>query len=631
MSNLLSHLNPAQQEAVTHERGPALVLAGAGSGKTTVLTAHALWLARERAVDPRQILLITFTNKAAGEMRQRLVAQKLSELPTVTTFHSFCARFLRRHAAELNLDQHYSIYDGDDQLSALKIIIKEKGLDPRQVQARAVQSLISRAKNELLTPAKYQAIAQGPWQHLVAELYEAYQRKLRQASALDFDDLLLFALRLLQNSPTVRAQAQSQYQHVLVDEYQDTNQAQYQISKLLAAPEDNLFVVGDFSQSIYAWRGADYRNMLQLSQHYPNRREYRLEQNYRSTESILEAASQVIAKNRSHPILKLWTTKEKNEPLTILEASTDLDEAKQVVAQIQYYASKYPLDQIAILYRTNAQSRVFEEQLLKVGLPYTIVGGTKFYERKEIKDVLSHLRLLNNPLDSISLARLLKLGKRRLEQFLNWLKEKRAELLTRPPLQILEEILTVTAYAERFDPQQPEDLSRLENLEELGRVANQFSTLTDFLENIALIQDGYLLKTAEKTTAPASVQLMSLHAAKGLEFELVFLVGVEEGLLPHGRALQETSELEEERRLCYVGITRAKEKLFLSYAGARFHYGEMTPSIPSRFLADLPRQHLEKVGGAKLSQATVGDLSQFDQELIEAVLAGEVDAGALVE
>lgn len=632
MQSPLNSLNPQQQQAVIHPAGPAVVLAGAGSGKTTVLTARALWLTQEQSVDPYHILLITFTNKAANEMRQRIERTQQYATPSVGTFHSFCARLLREEGPKISLDRNYSIYDTDDQLSTLKIIYKDKNIDPKKLNIRAVLGQISQAKNELLTPADYRAIARGWFQEQVAELYQHYQRKLQASKAVDFDDLLLFTVQLLQQDKDTRELYQQRFHHVLVDEYQDTNRAQYELTKLLAAPHDNLFVVGDFSQSIYAWRGADYRNMLHLTEYYPNHHEYRLEQNYRSGQTILDAATSVIALNRLHPILDLWTERHDAEPITLIQAKTDLEEARRVVAASIDTATTTPLSEIAILYRTNAQSRVFEEQLIAQGIAYTIVGGVKFYERKEIKDLISYLRLLHNPNDSISLARVAKLGKRRLEVFQKWWHQQSDQLLLQPPKDLLEKVLDITAYQSKFDPNLPEDVSRLENIAELVRVASQFTTLSDLLENIALIQDGYLLDAMSALGNHQAIQLMSLHSAKGLEFDTVFLVGLEEGLLPHSRSLLSPEQLEEERRLCYVGITRAKRKLYLSSAQSRFNYGTWTQSLPSRFLRDIPI-HLLDGDTATLTTTNQQEPSRIvvDPQLIDDIISGDLDVSALID
>lgn len=628
MSDLLSKLNPQQLDAVIHQTGPAIVLAGAGSGKTTVLTTRASWLIQKNVASPSEILLITFTNKAANEMRHRLQKKHTSNLPSVGTFHSFSARLLRRHSDLLGFKHDFTIYDTDDQLSTLKIIYKEHSIDPKKLNLRSVLSQISHAKNELLTPEKYSEIAHGHIQEQVARIYQLYQKKLRQSEAVDFDDLLALVITLLRQDSDIRQKYQHQFQHVLIDEYQDTNLAQYELTKLLAAPQDNLFVVGDFSQSIYAWRGADYRNMLQLKNHYPTHQEYHLEQNYRSTQNILDAATSIIAQNRLHPILHLWTNSQSDEQITIMSAKTDLDEANQVVSEIQQLSSSIQKSEIAILYRTNAQSRIFEEVLIAENVPYIIVGGLKFYERKEIKDLICYLRLVINPEDEVSFKRIEKLGKKRLAIFIDWIDKNRSTQINTLPHDILKEILQISVYQTRFDPNLPEDLSRLENIEELLRVTNQFTTLKDFLDNVALIQEGQMINALGQTGFQNSVQLMSLHSAKGLEFTAVFLVGLEEGLLPHSRSLNNPEDIEEERRLCYVGITRAKNKLYLSYAKSRYNYGSVIKTLPSRFLADLPNNLASQV---KSSSHNPTKLNEQDLQIIDAIIDGDLDISSLID
>jgi len=595
MSDLLDTLNDQQKQAVCHGDGPGLVLAGAGAGKTKVLTTRAAWLIANHQAAPHQILLVTFTNKAATEMRERIRKLTSHYLGFTGTFHSICARILRQHATLVGLNSNFVIYDSDDQLAALKLIYKEHNLDPKQLNPRAVHAWISQAKNELLGPSEYQKITKSYRQELTAKIYYHYQEKLLQNQAVDFDDLLTKTIQLLQTSQEVLNQYQNQFLHVLVDEYQDTNKAQYELTRLLAKPQNNLFVVGDFSQSIYAWRGADYRNITKLQTDFPEQKTYKLEQNYRSNQTILDAASAIIASNTSHPTLKLWTNNQTRVPIAIYAARSGYDEANYVVAQIKKEAKRTTLDQLAILYRTNAQSRVFEEILLQESIPHKIVGGFAFYERKEIKDLLTYLRLVININDEISLQRGQKLGKRRLQAVLNWIETNQAKIILSEPHLILEQILSLTGYTTGLNQQVPDDVSRLDNIEELKRVASQFDSITQFLENIALIQDGYL-KDQEVRKNQKAVQLMSLHSAKGLEFEVVFIVGLEEGLFPHSRSLIDPDQLEEERRLCYVGITRAKRKLYLTYAESRNQYGAATHNLPSRFLSEIPISLFESPG-----------------------------------
>lgn len=641
MSELLAKLNSAQRVAVQHESRPAVVLAGAGSGKTTVLTHHAAWLIQEKGVDASSIILVTFTNKAAGEMKERIERLTGSKLPYAGTFHSICARILRIHGKFVGLDPNFVIYDSDDQMSLLKEIYKQHGFDPQAYRPQSVKAVISKAKNELVSYQEFADTTAGDFNAFVARVYKLYEQALKEAQAVDFDDLLLKVVRLMQNNEYLCKQYQAQFQHVLVDEYQDTNKAQYALTKLWAEPQCNLYVVGDFSQSIYAWRGADYRNMLQLKTDYPDIKEYRLEQNYRSTQSILDAATAVISKNTSHPVLQLWTENLTGNQLICLETASGELEAMKVIDEIRSHRNRgVPLDEIAILYRTNAQSRLFEESLIRYGIPYRLIGGTKFYERKEIKDVLAYARLLTNPQDSVSYKRATGLGKRRLDAFETWRDKLSSEELEQtPPAKLLRDILDETEYLKKYKQDVPEDEERIENVAELLGMATQFSSLTQFLENIALLQDNYFVETDKAATAAgprAGVNLMSLHSAKGLEFQVVFLAGLEDGLLPHSNSLFEHQAIEEERRLCYVGITRAKQNLYLSYARSRFQYGTRKSSIPSRFLSDIPAELLliqSDTGESSLAQkqAQTGRRLVVDEDMADAVLRGDLDLEVFLE
>lgn len=586
VTDLLADLNTDQLKAVTHQAGPAMVLAGAGSGKTKVLTTRVAWLLANRLAQPEEILLATFTNKAAQEMNRRVSDLTGFSLPFAGTFHSLCAKILRREAQHLHLPIGFSIYDATDQTTLIHQIYKTHQLDAKKYKPVMIKAKISEAKNELLTPERSAALATDDFQEFVARAYKLYQHALEQQAALDFDDLLLYTVRLFKQHPDVLARYQTQITHVLIDEYQDTNKAQYQLTKFFALPQENIYVVGDFAQSIYAWRGADYRNLNKLKKDFPSMAEYRLEQNYRSTQTILDAATQVIAQNTSHPILNLWTENTQRQPITLIETETGELEAQTVARSIMGEHATREYCQFAILYRTNAQSRAFEEAFIRAGIPYRLVGGTKFYDRKEIKDLLAYAKIILNPLDTVSLERVTKLGKRKLQQFLVFADEKRQELLSQPPVALLEQVLTISAYQDQFDRNNEEDLARLENIQELLNVASQFESLVMLLENIALVQDGYM-HDAKNDEQPNAVTLMSLHSAKGLEFPVVFLVGMEEGLLPHSRSLWDKTQMEEERRLCYVGITRAKEQLFCTYAAKRWTYGSSTFSTRSRFLADI--------------------------------------------
>ncbi len=594
-NTFLDSLNPKQRAAAEHLTGPALVLAGAGSGKTRVLTSRVAHLLQTIPdLHPSNIMLVTFTNKAAAEMKNRVRSLTGLDLPFSGTFHSFSTRVLRRHAVDAGLDQNFSIYDADDQLALLKTVYQNNGWDPKEFKPQAIKAAISNAKNAMQSPEDYRRQANGDYGEFVANAYECYQRELHRESALDFDDLLNFTYYLLRDNPSVRQFYQKQIRFLLIDEYQDTNRVQYLLSKILAAPDNNLFVVGDFSQSIYAWRGADYRNMLNLQKDFPDLQTYHLDQNYRSHQNILTAATQIIQKNTDHPILNLWTEDKSPQKLTLAEAETGNNEANFVAENIQKLQTDYPLSEIAILYRTNAQSRPFEEALTRHRLPYKLIGGFKFYERKEIKDLLAYLRYFFNPKESVSLKRLTKIGKRRLNAYLDWKTTYQANPdadLT--PLKILQEVLTVTKYRDLYDPGDPEEAVKLENINELLSHASQFSDALTYLENVSLIQDDYFPDGEQPESERAQVSLMSLHSAKGLEFSVVFMVGMEENLLPHSRSLFDANQLSEERRLCYVGITRAKQKLFFTCARRRWQYGITTTSTRSRFLDDLAHDLLE--------------------------------------
>lgn len=601
VADLLNELNPEQRQAILHQEGPAIVLAGAGSGKTRVLTTRVAYLLKSLNVSAANILLVTFTNKAASEMKRRVLNFSGQVLFYSGTFHSLAAKILRQeagrgHLQPFGLNQNFTIYDSDDQLSLIKSIYKKNGWDQQQYKPQVVRSLISQAKQELLTPSDYENLARDGLQLFTLKIYKNYQRHLREENAVDFDDLLNIFYRLLADNKEVREKYQAQFTHVLVDEYQDTNKVQYYLTKILAQPQNNLFVVGDFAQSIYAWRGADYRNLQRLKQDFPHITEYRLERNYRSTQNILSAATQVIKQNKSHPVLNLWTDQLSEEKLEVFATSSAEAEAEKVAQIIRRHYLRQ-LNQVVILYRTNAQSRSFEEIFIRHDIPYRLIGGTKFYERKEIKDLLAYMRLCFNPLDSPSLERALKNGKRRLEKFLLWRKKTQTEELLQP-LVCLQSILEVTGYQEKFDAKDPEDQERLDNIQELLAMASRFDSSLDFLENVALVQDGYLPNETQESKAlnqdeAAKVTLMSLHSAKGLEFPVVFMVGMEEGMLPHARSLLDAAELEEERRLCYVGITRAKEKLYFSYARQRYSYGYSSQAVPSRFLAEIDHSLLK--------------------------------------
>jgi len=599
--DLLDKLNQKQLEAVLHEEGPAIVLAGAGSGKTRVLTTRAAWLIEDKKIDSSSILLVTFTNKAAQEINERMFKMTGHELPFAGTFHRICAKILRRNGYLIGLPANFTIFDSDDQLDLIKQLYKRNSWSEKEFHPKAVKATISTAKNEMLMPQEYAESAVGSYQEFIGHAYKQYQHQLAENYAVDFDDLLIRVIELFLKFPNVLDKYQSTLEHVLIDEYQDTNKAQYALSKMLSFPQENLYVVGDFSQSIYSWRGADFRNMLNLRNDFPTITEYKLEQNYRSIQSILDAATNVISKNTTHPILKLWTENTEQDKIILYEAESGEDEAQQVVKYVATKDLDYTYADRVILYRTNAQSRAFEEAFIRAGIPYKLVGGVKFYARKEVKDVLSYLRFFVNPKDEVSVERALKLGKRRFESFLKWVNEKKARTTqvlegvdpTFEPFSLLQEILKVTEYDQKYDKDDPEDIARLENIQELLSVAAQFSQIENFLENIALLQDNEMADVTVEGKADV-VTLMSLHSAKGLEYPIVYMVGMEEGLFPHSRSLLDKAQMEEERRLCYVGITRAKSKLYLTYAKRRMIYGTITSSMPSRFLNDIPEELLER-------------------------------------
>lgn len=645
MSSLLGDLNPIQQEAVKATDGPVLILAGAGSGKTRVLTYRVAYLIQEKKVAPENILMMTFTNKAAGEMRDRII--KLLDyplnptpytLPLMGTFHSFCAKVLRKEGHIIGLSSGFAIYDESDALDAAKEAMAVVNISIQKTSPYAVRSTISGAKNELISATEYPQYARGYFQENVAKIYLEYQKILERNKAVDFDDLMLITIRLFQHAPEVLAKYQLQFQYILIDEYQDTNAAQYLISKYLSKKYHNICVVGDAAQSIYAFRGADFRNIINFQKDYPQTKVFNLEQNYRSTQTILDAAYAVISKNKSHPILKLWTDKDGGEKVEIYQARNEVEEAQFVIDTIQssvlsssvtdkqkterpasenrqLKTDNQTLSNFAVLFRTNAQSRSIEEQFLKTGIPYHLVGGINFYGRKEVKDMLAYLRLIQNPTDSVSLKRAEKNGKGRLSKVLELsntitgeIQETtkdggQASLLDEVPTkqsktteysthELLDMILRDTGYLAHIDDGTEDGKMRVENVKELRSVAEEFPNITDFLENVALIENAESPNSKRKKNNPEAeaVTLMTLHSAKGLEFPIVFMVGMEEGLFPHSRSMLNPNELEEERRLCYVGITRAKQRLYLIHTKQRLYFGQRTNNLSSRFLADIPQE-----------------------------------------
>lgn len=640
MNPIFDTLNDRQCEAVKHTEGPLLITAGAGSGKTKVLTCRIAHLL-ELGVAPYRILAITFTNKAAKEMKERVTNLVGAQADSIwlSTFHSFCAKLLRFEVDGFHgYTRNFTIYDSSDQLVLVKDCLKKLNLDDKQFMPRSVLGTISSAKNVLMDAKAFAAKASDFYEQKVADVYALYQEKLRENNAVDFDDLLFLAVRLLQEKEDVREKYQSRFQYILVDEYQDTNHAQYALTKILAARWRNICVVGDADQSIYAWRGADIRNIIDFTRDYPDAASIKLEQNYRSTKTILHAANAVIDNNESRPKKTLWTENPAGNKIIHYQAQTEHDEADYIAGVIynRHEISHEPYGDMAILFRTNAQSRVLEEKLMRYAIPYTMVGGTKFYDRKEIKDVLAYLRLLYNPEDSLSLTRIINVPKRNigattmehvasyaeeqgislfealsstdeipvtkrartsLENFAAMIFDLLNDIEGKDVLSLIETVIKQTGYGDMLDKEaehDPQGESRKENVGEFLSVAKDYmdsnpdGNLQDFLENVALVSD-----VDDFESSDSKVTLMTLHAAKGLEFPVVFLTGLDEGLFPHSRTLLDPSQVEEERRLAYVGITRAERQLYVTNATTRTMYGRISAYMPSRFLAEIPPQLME--------------------------------------
>lgn len=640
MNPIFDTLNDRQCEAVKHTEGPLLITAGAGSGKTKVLTCRIAHLL-ELGVAPYRILAITFTNKAAKEMKERVTNLVGAQADSIwlSTFHSFCAKLLRFEVDGFqSYTRNFTIYDSSDQLVLVKDCLKKLNLDDKQFMPRSVLGTISSAKNVLMDAKAFAAKASDFYEQKVADVYALYQEKLRENNAVDFDDLLFLAVRLLQEKEDVREKYQSRFQYILVDEYQDTNHAQYALTKILAARWRNICVVGDADQSIYAWRGADIRNIIDFTRDYPDAASIKLEQNYRSTKTILHAANAVIDNNESRPKKTLWTENPAGNKIIHYQAQTEHDEADYIAGVIynRHEISHEPYGDMAILFRTNAQSRVLEEKLMRYAIPYTMVGGTKFYDRKEIKDVLAYLRLLYNPEDSLSLTRIINVPKRNigattmehvaayaeeqgislfealsstdeipvtkrartsLENFAAMIFDLLNDIEGKDVLSLIETVIKQTGYGDMLDKEaehDPQGESRKENVGEFLSVAKDYmdsnpdGNLQDFLENVALVSD-----VDDFESSDSKVTLMTLHAAKGLEFPVVFLTGLDEGLFPHSRTLLDPSQVEEERRLAYVGITRAERQLYVTNATTRTMYGRISAYMPSRFLAEIPPQLME--------------------------------------
>ena len=644
-NNLLTGLNAQQEKAVTYKGGPLLVLAGAGSGKTKVLTHRVAWFIEQGVTKPENVLLLTFTNKAAGEMKER-VLHLTSQAPAFAgTFHSFCVRVLRREGQQIDIPSNFLIYDDEDAADAIKEVLENLNLSTEKFNPKGIASQISEAKNQMLTPTQYAEFIQGDppasawsasdwragFQEKVFKIWTEYEKLLKEIGALDFDDLLLKTVYLFENRPQTLSRWQNMLTHIFVDEWQDTNKVQYKLTKQIVGENKNLTTVGDFSQSIYSWRGADPTNLNKLTKDYSDIKVINLEQNYRSTQIILDAANSVIKRNSSHPILSLWTNKKEGSKIKIYRARSEIDEASFVVNEIDNLITQgVEFSDIAILYRTNAQSRVLEEAFLHAGIPYTLAGGVRFYSRKEVKDVLSYLRLLVNPKDTVSRKRVVKLGKRQYEKFKDLANEIRntsdggrmdsSEMDTFgkiTTLDLMDAVLQKTNYLDKYKLESEENMARLENIKELRSVATEFPNINDFLENVALIEavqddKGHLLPTTNDSKPNNKVTLMTLHAAKGLEYSVIFIVGMEEGLFPHSRSLFDMNELEEERRLAYVGITRAKEILYLTYASRRLFFGQRTSNPPSRFIIDIPEDLLEGIENSYLDLDERRNIGKFD-------------------
>jgi DNA helicase-2/ATP-dependent DNA helicase PcrA len=616
-SELFKRLNPQQVEAVRHLNGPALVVAGPGSGKTRVLTHRVAYLIEECSISETNILCVTFTNKAASEIKTRVSALLSNsdgdtKLPWGGTFHSICSKILRKDGYEIGIEPSYVIYDTDDSSDLVKGIIKDFGIDSKRFSPRGVWETISSAKSELVGPSDYDSFAQGYYQRTVAKIYPEYQKRIRDNNALDFDDLLMETVRLFIQVPRVLEKYQKLFRYILVDEYQDTNKAQYVLTKQLSDLHKNLFVVGDMSQAIYSFRGADFRNILNFQRDYPEAKVYNLEQNYRSTQIILDAAKNVIKNNSTHIPLDLWTENKGGEKIVVYSGGTDREEVAFVISEItnQLLTGKSFSD-IAVLYRTNAQSRNMEEALIKNNIPYRIFGGVRFYSRKEIKDIVAFLRVIHNPKDSVSWKRIVNTPPRGVGQkSVEKLKDRKWDLdeiekVSKLPikkwidsksslstLELMEDVLADTGYIKWLDDGTPEALSRIENIKELKSVASLFVELSEFLENVSLIENSERPSQSNNE----GVTLLTAHASKGLEFPIVFIIGMEEGLFPHSQSVGEQQELEEERRLCYVAITRAKERVFITNAKSRLYFGNIQANLPSRFLSEIPKELMDFKG-----------------------------------
>lgn len=612
--DILSGLNPKQKEAVTSVNGPVLVIAGPGSGKTKILTHRVAYLI-QKGINPKDILAVTFTNKAAGEMKERINAlvRKIKEGPTIGTFHSVCAQILRKEADKIGYKRNFVIYDGKDSLGLIKRVMEELEISQEQFKPRTVQENISAAKNELIDTKTYAENSQGYFEETISKIYHPYQEKLKEFKALDFDDLIMLVVLLWRENPEALEKYQNKWRYILVDEFQDTNHAQYVLINLLAKKYKNIFVVGDFDQSIYLFRGADFRNILNFEHEYPQTKIIFLEENYRSSQNILNAASSIISKNIERKEKKLWTKNLPGSPIIIFEAKDEKEEGKFITCEIKDKISNFEFQasDFTILYRTNAQSRAIEEAFLKAGLPYKVVGTVKFYDRKEIKDLLAYLKVVQNPDDLISLERIINVPPRGIKKIPNdqfpmtnkkmiaWQKfqqiieELRQASQKLPLTKLLKLIIKKTGYDD-YILKDKEGETRWENIEELFSVTKKYDSFTpleglkSFLEEASLMQNHDEVETRKNL-----VNLMTLHCAKGLEFSVVFIIGCEEGIFPHAKSFLNKTQMEEERRLCYVGITRAKQLLYLIFSQRRLLFGTTLSNPPSRFLTDLPKNLID--------------------------------------
>lgn len=667
--NFIEGLNDAQVQAVAAENGPLLILAGAGSGKTKTLTHRVAYLIGEKGIWPNQILAVTFTNKAAKEMRERLAVllgqpNTRGFMPWMGTFHGICVRLLRQDGGSIGIQHNFVIYDEDDRQGLIKQAMKIEGITDGKIKPRAVSGMISSAKNDMVGPEDFALTANYPFQQSVAKIYTAYEKLRKEAGALDFDDLLLETVRLFKENDDIRRKWQRQFVHIMIDEYQDTNAAQYSIVKSLVGPERNICVVGDDWQSIYSWRGADFTNILNFERDFPGALVIKLEQNYRSTGAILEAAHNVISKNVQRTDKKLWTAEGQGSPVQVHELYDEAEEARLVASRVsaQVAIGARKPNEFAVLYRTNAQSYTMERALLQARVPYQIVGGVRFYDRKEIKDIISYLRLIYQPNDRMSFSRIANvpgrgIGPSSLERFMNWQAGSGLDIiealvrvneihgltpraknsftklgeildsfrgLDQEPSAIIEQLLEKSGYLAYLRDGSPQAEDREENVSSLVSDAKTFAALPEFLEEVAL------MTSADESKGQPSVTLMTLHAAKGLEFPVVFMVGMEEGIFPHSRVYESgPSELEEERRLCYVGMTRAREELHLSYAASRLQFGQRGYNPPSRFVADMGSV-------AAISERSHDDIDEFYEQEVsfdidDMVRSAQFGSGTIVD